>query len=123
MLLDNEGYVAEGSGENIFIVEKGRLITPELTSCLEGITRSTVLTLAEVGIEVEEKRITRDQVYIAEEAFYSGTATEVLPIKGLDGRRIGEGKRGPITENLQHMYFDQVMKKDSSHPEWSTLVV
>lgn len=124
LLLDNEGYVAEGSGENIFIVEKGRLLTPELTSCLEGITRSTVLTLArEVGIEVEEKRITRDQVYIAEEAFFTGTAAEVLPIKELDGRRIGEGKRGPITEKLQHMYFDQVMKKDSTHPEWSTLVV
>ena len=91
---------------------------------MEGITRSTVLTLAkEVGIEVEEKRITRDQVYIAEEAFFTGTAAEVLPIRELDGRRIGEGKRGPITEKLQHMYFDQVMKKDSSHPEWSTLVV
>ena len=83
-----------------------------------------MLTLArEVGIEVEEKRITRDQVYIAEEAFFTGTAAEVLPIKELDGRRIGEGKRGPITEKLQHMYFDQVMKKDSTHPEWSTLVV
>ena len=90
------------TGVVIFIVEKGRLITPELTSCLEGITRSTVFTLAkEVGIEVEEKRITRDQVYIAEEAFFTGTAAEVLPIKELDSRRIGEGKRGPITEKLQ----------------------
>tara|TARA_Y100001970_G_C14217393_1_gene850495 strand:- start:2080 stop:2613 length:534 start_codon:yes stop_codon:yes gene_type:complete len=123
LLLDNEGYVAEGSGENVFIVENGVLVTPELTSCLEGITRATVFTLAsELGLEIKEKRITRDQVYVAEEAFFTGTAAEVLPIKELDGRKIGEGGRGPITEKLQSMYFDQVMKKNDLHPEWSTIV-
>jgi branched-chain amino acid aminotransferase len=123
LLLDNEGYVAEGSGENVFIVENEMLVTPELTSCLEGITRATVFTLAsELGLEIKEKRITRDQVYVAEEAFFTGTAAEVLPIKELDGRKIGEGGRGPITEKLQNMYFDQVMKKNDLHPEWSTIV-
>ena len=123
LLLDNEGYVAEGSGENIFLVEKGRLVTPELTSCLEGITRDTVFALAdEIGLPVVERRITRDEVYIADEAFFTGTAAEVLPIRELDGRRIGGGSRGPVTEKLQGMYFDQVMGKRSEHPEWHTLV-
>jgi branched-chain amino acid aminotransferase len=121
LLLDNEGYVAEGSGENVFLVQKGRLVTPELTSCLEGITRDTVFALAaELGLEVVEKRITRDEVYIADEAFFTGTAAEVLPIRELDGRTIGSGKRGPITEKLQSMYFDQVLGKRKEHPEWST---
>jgi branched-chain amino acid aminotransferase len=123
LLLDNEGYVAEGSGENIFLVEKSKLITPELTSCLEGITRATVIDFAaELGIPVIERRITRDEVYIAEEAFFTGTAAEVLPIRELDGRIIGAGARGPLTEKLQTMYFDQVLGKRNEHAEWSTPV-
>lgn len=123
LLLDNEGYVAEGSGENIFLVEKNKLITPELTSCLEGITRATVIDFAaELGIPVIERRITRDEVYIAEEAFFTGTAAEVLPIRELDGRIIGAGARGPLTEKLQTMYFDQVLGKRNEHAEWSTPV-
>jgi branched-chain amino acid aminotransferase len=123
LLLDNEGYVAEGSGENIFLVQNGKLVTPELTSCLEGITRATIFTFAEeLGLEITERRITRDEVYIADEAFFTGTAAEVLPIRELDGRVIGIGGRGPITETLQTMYFDQVMTKRSEHPEWSTVV-
>ncbi|MGI9322893.1 MAG: branched-chain-amino-acid transaminase, partial [Pseudomonadales bacterium] len=123
LMLDNEGYVAEGSGENIFLVQQGKLVTPELTSCLEGITRATVFDLAaELGLSVTERRITRDEVYIADEAFFTGTAAEVLPIRELDGRSIGTGGRGAITEQLQSMYFDQVMGRRSQHPEWSTPV-
>jgi branched-chain amino acid aminotransferase len=123
MLLDNEGYVAEGSGENIFLAQKGHLVTPELTSCLEGITRSTVIEFAaELGLKVTERRITRDEVYIADEAFFTGTAAEVLPIREVDGRLIGHGGRGPLTEKLQAMYFDQVMGKRGEHREWSTPV-
>ncbi|WP_372799039.1 branched-chain amino acid transaminase [Litorivivens sp.] len=119
LLLDNEGYVAEGSGENIFIVREGKLYTPELTSCLDGITRNTLFALAEDhGFEIIEKRITRDEVYIADEAFFTGTAAEVLPIQSLDGRRIGEGKRGPITEKLQSAYFDAVKGRSPAHQEW-----
>ncbi|MDP4597458.1 MAG: branched-chain amino acid transaminase [Pseudomonadales bacterium] len=124
LLLDNEGYVAEGSGENVFLVRKGQLVTPELTSCLEGITRATVIAFAEeLGLSVKEKRITRDEVYIADEAFFTGTAAEVLPIRMLDGRLIGSGKRGPLTTKLQAMYFDQVTGKRAEHAEWSTPVV
>ncbi|MCW8868975.1 MAG: branched-chain amino acid transaminase, partial [Marinobacter sp.] len=102
LLLDNEGYVAEGSGENIFIMRDGVLHTPELTSCLEGITRATIMDFArELNIPIKERRITRDEVYIADEAFFTGTAAEVLPIRELDGRVIGAGKRGPVTEKLQ----------------------
>ncbi|WP_281646429.1 branched-chain amino acid transaminase [Parendozoicomonas sp. Alg238-R29] len=124
LLLDNEGYVAEGSGENIFILkEDGILYTPELTSCLEGITRDTIIRFAnELGLEVREKRITRDEVYIAEEAFFTGTAAEVLPISEHDGRKIGSGKRGPVTEKLQSMYFDQVTGKREQWPEWLSSV-
>jgi len=119
LLLDNEGYVAEGSGENIFIVRNGELHTPELTSCLAGITRATIIDFAkDLGLVVKERRITRDEVYIAEEAFFTGTAAEVLPIRELDGRQIGEGKRGPITEKLQSMYFDAVKGKSAQHSEW-----
>jgi len=119
LLLDNEGYVAEGSGENIFIVRDGVLHTPELTSCLEGITRATIIDFAkDLGLQVKERRITRDEVYVAEEAFFTGTAAEVLPIRELDGRQIGEGKRGPITEKLQSMYFDAVKGKLAQHSEW-----
>jgi branched-chain amino acid aminotransferase len=123
LLLDNEGYVAEGSGENIFIVRDGVLHTPELTSCLEGITRATIIDFArDLGLQVKERRITRDEVYVAEEAFFTGTAAEVLPIRELDGRQIGEGKRGPITEKLQSMYFDAVKGKLAAHQEWLTAV-
>ena len=123
LLLDNEGYVAEGSGENIFIVRDGVLHTPELTSCLDGITRNTVFHLAaEAGLKVVERRITRDEVYICDEAFFTGTAAEVLPIRELDGRRIGDGKRGPVTEQLQSAYFDQVRGRRNSFPEWHTAV-
>jgi len=123
LLLDNEGYVAEGSGENIFIVRNGELHTPELTSCLAGITRATIIDFAkDLGLVVKERRITRDEVYIAEEAFFTGTAAEVLPIRELDGRQIGEGKRGPITEKLQSMYFDAVKGKLAEHQAWLTAV-
>ena len=119
MLLDSEGYVAEGSGENIFIVRDGVIYTPDLTSALEGITRDTIFQLAaEIGVELKEKRITRDEVYIADEAFFTGTAAEVTPIREVDGRAIGKGKRGPITERLQSMYFDQVHGRRDTHPEW-----
>lgn len=123
LLLDNEGYVAEGSGENIFILRNGILHTPELTSCLEGITRQTILDFAaDLNIPVKERRITRDEVYVAEEAFFTGTAAEVLPIRELDGRTIGAGKRGPVTEKLQAMYFDAVKGKLPQHTDWLTPV-
>ncbi len=119
LLLDNEGYVAEGSGENIFVVREGIIYTPELTSCLDGITRNTIFQMAsECGWAIREKRITRDEVYVADEAFFTGTAAEVLPIRELDGRVIGAGRRGPITEKLQTMYFDAVRGKSDSHTEW-----
>lgn len=123
LLLDPEGYVAEGSGENVFIVRNGVLYTPELTSCLDGITRGTVIQLAEeCGYEVREKRLTRDEVYVADEAFFTGTAAEVLPINELDQRKIGPGKRGPITEQLQALYFDQVNGRRDVNPEWIAYV-
>ena len=123
LLLDPEGYVAEGSGENIFIIKDGVIYTPEVTACLNGITRNTVLTLArEHNLEIVEKRITRDEVYIADEAFFTGTAAEVTPIRELDGRQIGAGRRGPITEKLQKAYFDLVTGQTEAHAEWRTLV-
>ncbi len=123
LLLDAEGYVMEGSGENIFIVREGVLYTPDLTSALDGITRKTAITLAgELGIPVVEKRITRDEVYIADEAFFTGTAAEVTPIREVDGRAIGGGTRGPITERLQSLYFDLVHGRHEGHREWLTLV-
>jgi len=123
LLLDVEGYVMEGSGENIFIVRDGVLHTPDLTSALDGITRKTLLALAaELGIRVVEKRITRDEVYIAEEAFFTGTAAEVTPIREVDGRTIGQGARGPITKHLQGLYFDQVHGRRDENPQWLTLV-
>ncbi|MFB1485924.1 MULTISPECIES: branched-chain amino acid transaminase [unclassified Thiocapsa] len=123
LLLDASGYVMEGSGENVFIVRKGVLYTPDLTSALDGVTRRTVMTLArDLGIEVVEKRITRDEVYIADEAFFTGTAAEVTPIREVDGRAIGNGGRGPITERLQGLYFDLVHGRLPAYPEWLTLV-
>jgi branched-chain amino acid aminotransferase len=124
LLLDVDGFVAEGSGENIFIIRNGKLYTPDLTSALEGITRDTIIHLAkvELGLEVIEKRITRDEVYSADEAFFTGTAAEVTPIRELDNRAIGEGTRGPITEKLQTMYFDVVKGKNPKYAHWLTLV-
>jgi len=123
LLLDVDGYVAEGAGENIFIVKKGKLYTPDLTSCLEGITRESVITLAkEMGIEVIEKRITRDEIYCAQEAFFTGTAAEVTPIRELDQRIIGEGSRGPITTKLQQAFFDCVAGKHPLHTDWLNYV-
>ncbi|MBV8549097.1 MAG: branched-chain amino acid transaminase [Alphaproteobacteria bacterium] len=121
MLLDAEGYVAEGSGENIFIVRNGVIYTPEPSSALEGITRDTVIQLAqENGYQIKEKRITRDEVYIADEVFFTGTAAEVTPIREVDGRPIGNGARGPITEKLQSLYFDVVKGKSATHNKWLT---
>ena len=123
MLLDNEGYVAEGSGENIFLVKDGVIYTPDLTSALNGITRNTIFAFCkDLGIEIKEKRITRDEVYIADEAFFTGTAAEVTPIREVDNRTIGGGSRGPITEKLQTLYFDVVHGRHHMHPEWLTLV-
>jgi len=119
LLLDNEGYVAEGSGENVFMVRDNTIYTPELTSCLEGITRDTIFVLAaELGYQVREKRITRDEVYVADEAFFTGTAAEVVPIRMLDGRIIGSGSRGPVTEKLQTMYFDSVRGNRQQNHQW-----
>ena len=119
MLLDPEGYVAEGAGENLFIVKKGRLYTPDLTSCLEGITRATVLQIAEeLGLSVQEKRITRDEVYCCDEAFFTGTAAEVTPIRELDGRQIGIGRRGPVTAEIQARYFAVVNGRSAQHDNW-----
>ncbi len=119
LLLDREGYVAEGSGENIFIVRDGVLHTPMLTSALDGITRRTLITLAgELGLEVREGLISRDEVYIADEAFFTGTAAEVTPIRELDRRAIGPGTRGPLTERLQSLYFDVVHGRQEAHLDW-----
>lgn len=119
LLLDNEGYVAEGSGENFFLVRDGIIYTPELTSCLDGITRNTIFQLAaDCGYTIKEKRITRDEVYVADECFFTGTAAEVLPIRELDGRQIGEGRRGPITTRLQDLYFKAVRGELADHTNW-----
>lgn len=123
LLLDTEGFVAEGSGENFFMVRDGVIYTPELTACLDGITRATIIQLAtEAGYTIKEKRITRDEVYIADEAFFTGTAAEVLPIRELDGRQIGEGRRGPVTSQLQDLYFRAVRGELSNHGEWLAAV-
>ncbi|UAW64903.1 branched-chain amino acid transaminase [Mycoavidus sp. HKI] len=123
LLLDTDGYVSEGSGENVFMVSKGRLYTPDLSSCLDGITRDTVMILARAyDIEVIEKRITRDEMYCADEAFFTGTAAEIIPIRELDNRLIGEGRRGPITAKLQRAFFDIVTGKDPQYAHWLTLI-
>ena len=119
LLLDNEGYVAEGSGENVFLVRNGVLYTPELTSCLEGITRDSIIRIAEdQGLTVKEKRITRDEVYVADEAFFTGTAAEVVPIREVDNRTIGTGVRGPITETLQRIYLESVRGAQVDYADW-----
>jgi branched-chain amino acid aminotransferase len=121
LLLDAHGYVAEGSGENFFYVRDGIIYTPTLTSALAGITRDTIFTLAtELGLTIKEKNITRDEVYIADEAFFTGTAAEVTPIRELDNRTIGTGKRGEITEKLQSLYFDAVHGRHTGHLDWLT---
>lgn len=123
VMLDTEGYVAEGSGENIFIVRNGKLYTPDLTVALEGITRDTVMQIAaDMGVQVIEKRLTRDEVYVADEAFFTGTAAEVTPIRELDNRAIGSGSRGPVTAEIQRRFFDCVKGTDAAHRDWLTLV-
>lgn len=123
LLLDAQGYVMEGSTSNVFIVREGRLYTPDLTSALEGITRSTVMTLArDAGIEVLEKRITRDEIYIAEEAFFTGTASELTPIVSLDNRTIGAGVPGSVTKALQRAFFDAVRGENARSANWLTYI-
>jgi branched-chain amino acid aminotransferase len=119
LLLDTDGYASEGSGENLFVIRNGKLYTPDLASCLDGITRDAVLTMAkDMGIEVIEKRITRDEIYCADEAFFTGTAAEVTPIRELDDRVIGNGGRGPITKKIQDLFFDVVSGKAPAYSSW-----
>jgi branched-chain amino acid aminotransferase len=123
LLLDVDGFVAEGAGENLFVLKNGRMFEPELTSALIGITRDTVIRLAgDIGIEVTSKRLTRDDVYIADEAFFTGTAAEVTPIRELDNRVIGAGTRGPVTERLQSLFFDVVNARSEEHLDWLSFV-
>jgi branched-chain amino acid aminotransferase len=121
LLLDADGYVSEGSGENIFVVRDGKLKTTPPTSILEGITRDSILTIArDEGVAVKEERFTRDEVYISDEAFFTGTAAEITPVRELDGRAIGSGKRGPLTEKLQRAFFDTVKGRDPKYGHWLT---
>jgi len=123
MLLDTDGYVAEGSGENVFMVRKGVIKTPPLTSILEGITRETLIALAaERGMKLVEERFTRDELYVADEAFFTGTAAEITPIREVDNRKIGTGKPGPVTKELQTAYFDCVHGREKKHEKWLTYV-
>jgi branched-chain amino acid aminotransferase len=124
MLLDPQGYVCQGSGENVFLVRDGVLHTPDLSGgALAGITRDTIIRFAgEIGIPVIERRITRDEFYVADEAFFTGTAAEVTPIREFDHRPIGAGRRGPVTERLQKMFFDTVNGRDPAHADWLTPV-
>ena len=123
LLLDVDGFVAEGSGENIFVVKNGKLYEPELTSALVGITRDSIITIAhEFGLEVEARRLTRDDIYIADEAFFTGTAAEVTPIRELDNRPIGSGQCGPITKKLQAAFFDIVNGRNAKYKSWLTPV-
>jgi branched-chain amino acid aminotransferase len=119
LLLDVDGFVAEGAGENLFMVKDGVIYEPEIASALMGITRSTVITLAaELGYKVIAKRLTRDDIYIADEAFFTGTAAEVTPIRELDNRTIGAGSRGPVTTRIQSLFFDVVNGKVPAHADW-----
>ena len=123
LLLDVDGFVAEGAGENLFIVKNGVIYEPEIASALSGITRASVHALAgDLGIEIRTQRLTRDDIYIADEAFFTGTAAEVTPIRELDNRMIGTGKRGPITEKLQSVFFDVVNGKVPAHRDWLSKV-
>jgi branched-chain amino acid aminotransferase len=119
LMLDIDGYVSEGSGENIFIIKDGVIYTPHLTSALPGITRDTIITLSSsLGYEVVEKKLSCDDIYTSDEAFFTGTAAEVTPIRDLDGNQIGEGARGPITEKLQSLYFDCVHGRHPDFLNW-----
>jgi branched-chain amino acid aminotransferase len=124
LMLDTNGYVAEGSGENIFIVRRGKVFTPSLTSALEGITRDSIVEVmaSDMGLEVIEKQITRDEIYTADEAFFTGTAAEVTPIRELDDRKIGDGSSGPITKEIQQRYFDVVNGRDPNRQDWLTYI-
>jgi len=123
LLLDTDGYVSEGSGENVFIVRDGVIYTPDLASCLAGITRESIIKIAhDLGFEVREKRITRDEMYCCDEAFFTGTAAEVTPIRELDDRTIGNGGRGPVTEKIQNVFFDIVKGKNDKYRSWLTYV-
>jgi len=123
LLLDVDGFVAEGSGENLFVIKDGQIYEPEIASALVGITRATVHTLAkELGYTVVSKRLTRDDIYIADEAFFTGTAAEVTPIRELDNRTIGGGSRGPITAKLQSLFFDVVNGKVPAHADWLSYI-
>jgi branched-chain amino acid aminotransferase len=124
IMLDANGFVSEGSGENIFAVRRGILHTPDLScSILEGITRDTVITLArELGLTVIEGRLTRDQLWLADEVFFTGTAAEVTPVREIDNRTVGDGTIGPLTRKIQQRFFDVVRGSDTSHPEWLTKV-
>ena len=123
LLLDTQGFVAEGAGENLFIVKDGQLIEPEMVSGLSGITRATVIALArDLGLSVASKPMTRDDVYLADEAFFTGTAAEITPIRELDGRTIGAGRRGPVTERIQTLFFDAVNGRAERYKDWLTLV-
>ena len=119
LLLDVDGFVAEGAGENLFVVKDDKIYEPEIASALVGITRATVHALAkEFGYTVVAKRLTRDDIYIADEAFFTGTAAEVTPIRELDGRQIGAGRRGPLTTKIQSLFFDVVNGKVPAHADW-----
>ncbi|QSI75700.1 MULTISPECIES: branched-chain amino acid transaminase [Niveibacterium] len=123
LLLDTEGFVAEGAGENVFIIKDGVIVEPEIASALTGITRSTIHTLAkELGYTIVTKRVTRDDIYIADEAFFTGTAAEVTPIRELDNRTIGTGSRGPITAKIQARFFDLVNGRLPEHKDWLAYV-
>jgi branched-chain amino acid aminotransferase len=123
LLLDVDGFVAEGAGENLFVVKDGMIYEPEIASALMGITRNTIITLAaELGYKVTAKRLTRDDIYIADEAFFTGTAAEVTPIRELDNRVIGAGSRGPVTAKIQSLFFDVVNGKVPAHADWLSFI-
>ena len=121
LLLDSEGFVAEGSGENFFMVKDNKLITPDLDACLDGITRRTIISLAkELEVDFEERKIQLEEVLESDEAFFTGTAVEVMPINAIDKKSIADGVRGPITEKLQKAYLDQVRGKRSGNKDWQS---
>ena len=123
LLLDVDGFVAEGAGENLFVIKDNKIYEPEIASALVGITRASVIDIAaELGYTVVSKRLTRDDIYTADEAFFTGTAAEVTPIRELDGRLIGTGSRGPITEKIQARFFDAVNGRAPEYHHWLTRI-